>query len=127
MFVFVSSRRRHTRCALVTGVQTCALPISFQKPVGTAFQSGNRSAHAPSAAGHRPEQLQWLVEPFPAKLPAPGFLLHPGTSPSPDKAGRRKIGRATCRERVGRNVLFWVVALALNNTKNIVSSSRSDT
>src|SRR3546814_3212621 len=27
MFCF-SSRRRHTRCALVTGVQTCALPIS---------------------------------------------------------------------------------------------------
>src|SRR3546814_1391757 len=25
--VYVSSRRRHTRCALVTGVQTCALPI----------------------------------------------------------------------------------------------------
>src|SRR3546814_20056037 len=24
---FCSSRRRHTRCALVTGVQTCALPI----------------------------------------------------------------------------------------------------
>src|SRR3546814_5205298 len=27
MFVVFSSRRRHTRCALVTGVQTCALPI----------------------------------------------------------------------------------------------------
>src|SRR3546814_10269651 len=28
MFLFFfSSRRRHTRCALVTGVQTCALPI----------------------------------------------------------------------------------------------------
>src|SRR3546814_17124511 len=27
MSVFLSSRRRHTRCALVTGVQTCALPI----------------------------------------------------------------------------------------------------
>src|SRR3546814_9932877 len=26
---FFSSRRRHTRCALVTGVQTCALPIYF--------------------------------------------------------------------------------------------------
>src|SRR3546814_17006808 len=25
--VFFSSRRRHTSCALVTGVQTCALPI----------------------------------------------------------------------------------------------------
>src|SRR3546814_2784958 len=33
MFIFVvfffSSRRRHTSCALVTGVQTCALPIYF--------------------------------------------------------------------------------------------------
>src|SRR3546814_7127942 len=27
---FFSSRRRHTRCALVTGVQTCALPILLQ-------------------------------------------------------------------------------------------------
>src|SRR3546814_1594634 len=26
---FFPSRRRHTRCALVTGVQTCALPILF--------------------------------------------------------------------------------------------------
>src|SRR3546814_9428409 len=30
-FLFLcSSRRRHTRCALVTGVQTCALPISLR-------------------------------------------------------------------------------------------------
>src|SRR3546814_4938959 len=29
---FFSSRRRHTRCALVTGVQTCALPISLECP-----------------------------------------------------------------------------------------------
>src|SRR3546814_3263194 len=35
LFVFCfSSRRRHTRCALVTGVQTCALPIS---PTFTLF------------------------------------------------------------------------------------------
>src|SRR3546814_14742061 len=27
-YFFFSSRRRHTRCALVTGVQTCALPIA---------------------------------------------------------------------------------------------------
>src|SRR3546814_481911 len=33
LFVFFfSSRRRHTRCALVTGVQTCALPISMLVP-----------------------------------------------------------------------------------------------
>src|SRR3546814_8525658 len=33
MCVFCSSRRRHTRCALVTGVQTCALPIVFRAAV----------------------------------------------------------------------------------------------
>src|SRR3546814_6786394 len=31
-FFFFSSRRRHTRCALVTGVQTCALPIYLHWP-----------------------------------------------------------------------------------------------
>src|SRR3546814_4214658 len=31
VFFFFSSRRRHTRCALVTGVQTCALPISARR------------------------------------------------------------------------------------------------
>src|SRR3546814_11023575 len=39
MFVFFfSSRRRHTRCALVTGVQTCALPISTRDPMDPAVQ-----------------------------------------------------------------------------------------
>src|SRR3546814_4330579 len=33
---FFSSRRRHTRCALVTGVQTCALPISWEEVPETA-------------------------------------------------------------------------------------------
>src|SRR3546814_8742905 len=39
IFVF-SSRRRHTRCALVTGVQTCALPISRCIP---GFDVGSQS------------------------------------------------------------------------------------
>src|SRR3546814_6648640 len=34
---FFSSRRRHTRCALVTGVQTCALPIS-ESSIYKAFE-----------------------------------------------------------------------------------------
>src|SRR3546814_18403864 len=45
MFLFVfSSRRRHTRCALVTGVQTCALPIYVlrRKPPGQLL----KGAHA---------------------------------------------------------------------------------
>src|SRR3546814_18104344 len=33
LFFFFSSRRRHTRCALVTGVQTCALPISSPRRI----------------------------------------------------------------------------------------------
>src|SRR3546814_14471745 len=37
IFFFFSSRRRHTRCALVTGVQTCALPISI---TGVALAAG---------------------------------------------------------------------------------------
>src|SRR3546814_2054918 len=41
MFFFFSSRRRHTRCALVTGVQTCALPISLA-PVLDAYASIQR-------------------------------------------------------------------------------------
>src|SRR3546814_3661165 len=32
MLVLCSIRRRHTRCALLTGVQTCALPISGSSP-----------------------------------------------------------------------------------------------
>src|SRR3546814_7018392 len=42
VFFFFSSRRRHTRCALVTGVQTCALPIC--KPTGEIFDKAVESA-----------------------------------------------------------------------------------
>src|SRR3546814_14418772 len=47
---FFSSRRRHTRCALVTGVQTCALPIS-----GALQAMGVR-------AGHRVATLAWNTQ-----------------------------------------------------------------
>src|SRR3546814_1403457 len=38
---FFSSRRRHTRCALVTGVQTCALPILLPQPGDFAVVRGS--------------------------------------------------------------------------------------
>src|SRR3546814_3995577 len=41
--LFFSSRRRHTRCALVTGVQTCALPISRNSPRCTNGSEDRRS------------------------------------------------------------------------------------
>src|SRR3546814_11709566 len=40
-FVF-SNRRRHTRCALVTEVQTCALPISTNFPVTTSSEEARK-------------------------------------------------------------------------------------
>src|SRR3546814_6060905 len=46
LFVFLfffSGRRRHTSCALVTGVQTCALPISA--PRASAPQVSGADAH----------------------------------------------------------------------------------
>src|SRR3546814_3742421 len=53
---FFSSRRRHTRCALVTGVQTCALPIfeavavvALQAPVVQPGQHGVLDAIAAEA------------------------------------------------------------------------------
>src|SRR3546814_949746 len=47
-FVFFSSRRRHTRCALVTGVQTCALPIS-------GLQAGREAIELRPPGEERPE------------------------------------------------------------------------
>src|SRR3546814_4903349 len=41
VFFFFSSRRRHTRCALVTGVQTCALPISWWDAAKGNYDRGN--------------------------------------------------------------------------------------
>src|SRR3546814_18818411 len=47
MFVcFFSSRRRHTRCALVTGVQTCALPIYLRNLPAT--DGGRRHDQSPA-------------------------------------------------------------------------------
>src|SRR3546814_5284642 len=54
MFTFIcfffSSRRRHTRCALVTGVQTCALPISDLRPWVSAPPSSSAEITSPVAA-----------------------------------------------------------------------------
>src|SRR3546814_3846587 len=52
---FFSSRRRHTRCALVTGVQTCALPIYVSRSRG--FKSGGYNLYAPTGTPVAPEVL----------------------------------------------------------------------
>src|SRR3546814_18792828 len=65
MFFFFSSRRRHTRCALVTGVQTCALPISYQVDSDATlyvsrsrgFKSGGYNLYAPTGTPVAPGVL----------------------------------------------------------------------
>src|SRR3546814_5110857 len=64
-FFFFSSRRRHTICALVTGVQTCALPISLIMRVvliivsvarrQTREDEAMQTIHEQNAEPHRPD------------------------------------------------------------------------
>src|SRR3546814_1432094 len=50
--VYCSSRRRHTRCALGTGVQTCVLPISGGDHGGSRSR-GTVGGLRPSSSGSR--------------------------------------------------------------------------
>src|SRR3546814_7366325 len=90
VFFFFSSRRRHTRCALVTGVQTCALPISRNDappPSGRAMQI-NRGNEVR-------ENWQWFL--VNGKLTGSDYTVKIETL----KAKLlNEIGRASCRERV---------------------------
>src|SRR3546814_15889797 len=57
VFFFFSSRRRHTRCALVTGVQTCALPIfgaqlAIEIPVEADYVIPVPDSGVPAAIGY---------------------------------------------------------------------------
>src|SRR3546814_5062785 len=87
---FFSSRRRHTRCALVTGVQTCALPILVDAISGMA----ERLAGVPG--------LDPLVSAGLGRSERRRVFLPLGTEESV-AAGLRaqgwEIGRASCRER----------------------------
>src|SRR3546814_9510750 len=62
---FFSSRRRHTRCALVTGVQTCALPISPLTPAKGGLTMNTTAAGSmtdtPPEAFHSGEQALQLL------------------------------------------------------------------
>src|SRR3546814_20719715 len=106
---FFSSRRRHTRCALVTGVQTCALPISThhsQKNSGAARASELKLHFAtspPSANSGRPPKFRS----HPKNPCLPSSHLNSRHDSILDFCGTLrklidgiKIGRASCRERV---------------------------
>src|SRR3546814_10792958 len=103
-YFFFSSRRRHTRCALVTGVQTCALPIyKKRRPNRRCATPDISSATAPHQAsrrnrGRRPSRASH-------SLPDTRLSNRRGSvrSPRRRRSEERRVGKecvSTCRSRV---------------------------
>src|SRR3546814_17619823 len=132
VFVF-SSRRRHTSCALVTGVQTCALPISLGAVILDTF-SRIRAANP---------QALWTCDPVMGnkgkglfvRAGVPGFMavgalpaadiltphlceleLHTGRQP------RRPAERFVGQEGVRTSKSRWGPAPRQNHTKTPTTS-----
>src|SRR3546814_3792194 len=117
---FFSSRRRHTRCALVTGVQTCALPICFRDELPRLFPADERARKLADNSFLLSEFLErenWQPPPLPRRLMVQTHCHHHA---SLDVDAEKKqlqrlnatvdwldagccgmeIGSASCRERV---------------------------
>src|SRR3546814_17842259 len=89
MYFIFSSSRRHTRCALVTGVQTCALPIYRRKSFGRRLHLIGGDILA------RDEDV--LVERH--RCSAPSGCWWPGAG---ERSEERRVGKecvSTCRSR----------------------------
>src|SRR3546814_8026650 len=91
MYFFFPSRRRHPRCALVTGVQTCALPISVVL-AASATLDGNHAG---------PEISRYVFSQFAEHI---GSGIYGGVwvgaeSPIPNRSEERRVGQecvSTC-------------------------------
>src|SRR3546814_3304678 len=87
---FFSSRRLHTRCALVAGVQTCALPICIGKPqaVRSVGAANGRNPIPIVVPCHRVIGADGSLTGFGGGLPAKQFLLTlEGAMPADDLFG----------------------------------------
>src|SRR3546814_18603677 len=80
LFVVFSSRRRHTRCALVTGVQTCALPIYANAELSAQRlrNAGVQRFYLVSHAWHMPRAMLSFEAAGLEPIPAPTRFLLPG-------------------------------------------------
>src|SRR3546814_3050478 len=93
---FFSSRRRHTRCALVTGVQTCALPILLSdtpEQYGDAAVAGIRAL----MAGHGEAPIRAVK--MGTTVATNALLERKG---EPVRSEERRVGKkcvSTCRSR----------------------------
>src|SRR3546814_8632350 len=106
---FFSSRRRHTSCALVTGVQTCALPIFAAERAREQAQERQQAQEREKAAekfrtiagqreagthGYGDHNSDWKATPEALRKAVDAY----------NGANQHKIGRAAWRESVGKYV-----------------------
>src|SRR3546814_5132787 len=107
IWFFFSSRRRHTRCALVTGVQTCALPICAD----LATPEVENPKYPPlRIVSEQVERLEGEIDRLNAGLqPLNSFVL-PGGSPA---AAYLHLARTTAR-RAEREVTLAAGSEAIN-------------
>src|SRR3546814_2203087 len=105
--LFCSSLRRHTRCALVTVVQTCALPISRVTVAG--FQRGGSvladDPEVRTISLGRTQDARFAQRIGAVALARLSLRAKLSGLDVPDVIIARnleKIGRASCRERVGQ-------------------------
>src|SRR3546814_8969072 len=89
---FFCSRRRHTRCALVTGVQTCALPICYRSLLGVPADR----KYVPGMGGI----FDFVAVPILEGLMKESVGKISGGDTNEALAQLAQIGRASCRERV---------------------------
>src|SRR3546814_5020008 len=117
LFFFCSSRRRHTRCALVTGVQTCALPIYGRV---ASRMAGTDTTVVAAVAERRAQRVLdlgcgegWLVRRLRQETGCSAVgvdrtarLIEAAQAADPAGDYRRlaSIGRASGRERVCQSV-----------------------
>src|SRR3546814_8860031 len=91
---FFSSRRRHTRCALVTGVQTCALPIFSNRAI--EILGGTLGSKTPIHPNDHVNRSQSSNDTFPTAMhiAVAEEIIH--------RSAERRVGKecvSTCRSR----------------------------
>src|SRR3546814_13456038 len=126
-FFFFSSRRRHTRCSLVTGVQTCALPICLLAFASCGllrlpgFLRLGRQARFTLLALALQQPLEVVDLLARRRLARAGVGLV-----AADVPGGVRLGRASCRDRGCPYVSISVVGGAIKK-KNIDRNSPTST
>src|SRR3546814_3391083 len=104
---FFPSRRRHTRCALVTGVQTCALPILLAAAERPIFYTGGGIINSGPEASRLLRELAALIG-----APVTSTLMGLGALPASSEQWLGMLGmHGTFEANMAMNKADLIVAL----------------